>query len=283
MRVERVVDNRVFLLGLDKQYRKAMQMSEFNELRQCAHRVAAALQVSPAAVPVEGYYSESPPLAEYFRLMRALQAVESKRIPDVESLAEFQRLRQVCTSRLYGFPEDREKLFPAMLDSLTTALERTSPQWTLATGVPMARSMAIENDDYSLVGLAALTQDAVVLTALRETVVLYAEGARGISRPVEYVYRWNVDEHLAAQAQRFVTTFNDLLGERLAPAGPEFSSFYWTEAEQLEECCVRIGSDPSGRRHYHWAIRLDRSGKLEVEEFWDTEIWTTRKYRLVER
>ena len=35
--VPRVIDNRVFLLGLDELYRKAMQTHERTELRECAH------------------------------------------------------------------------------------------------------------------------------------------------------------------------------------------------------------------------------------------------------
>ncbi len=49
-----IVDNRMFLLGLDKLYRDAMKKHERSELRQCAQRVANALDLAPAQVPVEG-------------------------------------------------------------------------------------------------------------------------------------------------------------------------------------------------------------------------------------
>jgi hypothetical protein len=62
-----IVDNRVFLLGLDNHYRELMKDHEREELLLCARRVAAALQVKPADVPVEGYYAEHPKLTEYFR------------------------------------------------------------------------------------------------------------------------------------------------------------------------------------------------------------------------
>lgn len=50
----RIVDNRTFLLGLDKLYRDAMKRHERGELLHCARRVAVALQVAPAAGPVAG-------------------------------------------------------------------------------------------------------------------------------------------------------------------------------------------------------------------------------------
>ncbi len=75
----RVVDNRVFLLGLDALYRAAVKPHERGELRDAARCVAHDLGVGPADVPVEGYYAEDPQLAEYFGLIRALQGVPEER------------------------------------------------------------------------------------------------------------------------------------------------------------------------------------------------------------
>ena len=47
-----VVNNRVFLLGLDALYRKAMKRHERVELLICARKVAGALRIRPADVPV---------------------------------------------------------------------------------------------------------------------------------------------------------------------------------------------------------------------------------------
>lgn len=49
-----VVDNRVFLPGLDKLNRGAMKRHERAELLTCAGKVAAALGIRPASVPFEG-------------------------------------------------------------------------------------------------------------------------------------------------------------------------------------------------------------------------------------
>jgi len=89
---KRVVDNWVFLLGLDKLYRDAMKDHEVGELLPCARRVAQALEVFTGDDPVEGYYTESPELTEYFCLVRALQMVRESSKPKVTSLPEFGRL-----------------------------------------------------------------------------------------------------------------------------------------------------------------------------------------------
>jgi hypothetical protein len=73
--VEYVVDNRVFLLGLDELFHAAMKKHESGELLACARFVAAALKVPPADVAIEGYYAEQPALTAYFRLKRGLQEV----------------------------------------------------------------------------------------------------------------------------------------------------------------------------------------------------------------
>jgi len=56
----RVVDDRVFLLGLDNLYRDAMSLLESEQLLSSARKVAEALRVRPAEVPVEGYYGATP-------------------------------------------------------------------------------------------------------------------------------------------------------------------------------------------------------------------------------
>src|SRR5512136_2225950 len=92
----RVVDNEVFLLGLDKLYRDEMKRHERSELLICARHVAAALHVIPADVPTEGYYAEDAQLAEYFRLMRVLREVDERDTSVVDSLPEFHRLRDIA-------------------------------------------------------------------------------------------------------------------------------------------------------------------------------------------
>ena len=107
-----VVDNRVFLLGLDALYRSAMKHNEGFKLLRCAREVAWTLHVQPADVPVEGYYAEDERLTEYFRLLRALQEEPTSRVAAVERLPAYQRLYEVTSSPLYGRPRNEDKLLP---------------------------------------------------------------------------------------------------------------------------------------------------------------------------
>ena len=101
----RVVDNRVFLLGLDHLYRRAMKQYEREELLTCARRVAATLQATPVDVPVEGYYAEDARLTEYFRLVRTLQEVDENRTSEVVDLQKYQRPLDVTSAPLFGQPQ----------------------------------------------------------------------------------------------------------------------------------------------------------------------------------
>src|SRR6266550_1040881 len=176
---QRLVDNRVFLLGLDALYRGAMKRNEGFELLRCAREVAWTLHIKPAYVPVEGYYAEDQHLTAFFRLLRALQNL--------------------------------------------------APRWTIPTLTPAAEQAARDMDDYSLVGLAARTQDPVVLAALRESVVLYAQVMMlGMALEEPPIIEWRVDKDLTSQANRFIGAFHALFpqGRRLPAATAENAATY---------------------------------------------------------
>ena len=266
-----------------------MKRAEGGELLTCAREIALTLRVAPANGPVEGYYAETERLTEYFQLMRALQAEPNRRVAEVEQRRAYQRLYEVTSAPLFGRPRHEDKLLPVGRDALTEALE-TTPRSNL--NIPQvtagAEAVARAMDDYSLVGLAALTKDAVVLTALRESVVLYAEVAflGSALEPIrqEPVYEWRVDPELARQANRFIRAFNALFpaGRRLAEAVAKNAEVFWSACDVMGIIgrCVRIGYDDtvSPTKHYHWAIR-HAGRELDVEEFWAAEIWTTERYR----
>jgi hypothetical protein len=279
----KIVDNRVLLLGLDELYREAMKRCESGELLRCAQVVAKRAGVQPANVPIEGYYGEEPELTEYFRLMRGLQSYRAGAGADVDSLTEFRRLYEVCTSPIFGEAQDEGMLLPVGRDSLSRAL-RESSEWTIPNLVEAACRFARETDDISLVGLAARARDEVVLAAVRESTVLYAEWVPGAAmNPPVPKYIWKVDEEIERAARKFVDTFNGLVGAKLPMPRADAAKAYWLASREngIGGRCVRIGSDPTTDpvRHYHWAIRYDRFGKLGVEEFWSEEIWTTDRYR----
>jgi len=280
-----IVDNRIFLLGLDKLYRDAMQRHEREELLLCARRVADELHVRPADVPVEGYYSEDQELTDYFLLMRALQACDEGLKPAVSAIPQFQRLEEVTSAPLYGRPQWKGKLLPTGRDPLSQALLDTPPpEWSVKRLADASCLTAQDTDDISLVGLAALIRDPVVLAATRESVVLYAEmmvgAAPGRQRPK---YVWKVDKEIVDRARRFIGTFNALFGPELPPAESGHAESYWHAYRENDILgrCVRLGYDNgfSPVRHYHWAICLGPDGSFLVQEFWKPEVWTTERYR----
>ncbi|MCK5429814.1 MAG: hypothetical protein KAI94_10115 [Anaerolineales bacterium] len=184
---------------------------------------------------------------------------------------------------LYGRPRYKDKLLPVGRDALSQALLDKFPEWTVAGLTAAAHSTARATDDISLVSLAARVQDAVVLTAVRESVVLYAESVVGAAQPSRPRYVWMVDEDLAEQARRFTDTFNTLFGEELPPPDPSEAERYWhaCESNEILGRCVRLGCDDtvSPIRHYHWAICRAADGEYAVQEFWKSGVWTTKRYR----
>jgi len=286
-----IVDNRMFLLGLDELYRASMKQFEGWSLLPCARELAQTLQVEQADVPVEGYYADSPDLTEYFLLMRGLQQVREENEVRVKDTAAFQLLWEVTNSPIYGRPQRKGKLFPAGRDPLTQALYDEIPDWNVSKLVETAYQAALAYDDFSLVGLAARAKDEVVLTALRESVVLYAEVAYlGIHDEPTFTYEWQVDQELAVVANRFIETFNGIVSRlskslrlpaaEIANAGRFFKAY--TDNEIIGRC-VRIGQTEDGSKSYHWAIfaRPASSGMLElkVDDFWSNQLWATEEYR----
>lgn len=244
--IERVVDDRAFLLGLDSLYRSASEKHERAELLRCAQRVATALRVTPVEVPVEGYYVEHAELTAYFRLVRALQEVPLERVSEVQSLREFRRLLEVTSSPIFG-PPFREHLLPKGNDPLSRALDASGQEavatWTVPHLTAAAGKIARDTGDHSLVGLAVRVGDPVVLAALRESVVLYARDVSGSIVPARPTFVWRVDPELCMAAQRFVDAFNTLFGRELPPPAAQFAHVFGSAFEESEIIgrCVRLG------------------------------------------
>lgn len=279
-----VVDDRVFLLGLDILYTEAIRRHESTELLVCARSVASALCLPQddalGAVAAEGYYAQDAGLGEYFSLVRSFQDVDEARAREVEQLPEFQRLLAVTSSSLYGMPIRKGKLLPVGRDPLSRALHRTAPDWHAAQLLSEARRLATESDDFSLVGLAAIHGDPVVLTALRESVVLYAETVLITGRS-QVEFAWRVSPALAERGARFVRTFNDLFGENLPVPIEREAATYWRahRKNRIEGRCVRLGTSQPRQLHYHWAVKDGPDGRYALDEFWDKSVWTTDRYR----
>ncbi len=281
--IDHIVDGRTFLLGLDELYRAAIKPHECGELVACARVVASVLGVAPANVPIEGYYAEHPDLTEYFRLVRALQQVNEAFADRVAKMREYQRLLEVTSSPIYGRAMNVGRILPIGHDSLRQALEDAWPDWSQNRLVDGAYRIAMETGDVSLVGLAALARDPVILAALRESVALYAAPAIGAALEPIHRYIWRVGDVLAERATRFVATFNALFDEDLPePIADNAEEFFvgGRKASTLVGRCVCIGtSGPPANQYYHWAI-FSRDGQLGVEDFWQPERWTTDRYRI---
>lgn len=280
--VGRVVTNRVLLLALDWLSREETKLHEAGELLECARHVAAELGVGAGPGPVQGYYDDSPRLAEYFQLMRALQDQPKRARRTVEALPEFRRLVDVSSAPIYGFARaNTRKLLPRRMDALTAALTGAH-NWQVDPIMRAAFREAETNGDISLVGLAALANDAVALTAVRESALLYAELgvlSRSVAPPG---YSWHVSPEIEHRAVAFVQSFNALYDADLPLPAPGAAERLYGAAEQNHVIgrCVMIGTKPWGwRRHYHWAIQATPTGTLGVHDFWDHDLWTTERYR----
>ncbi|MBL7647489.1 MAG: hypothetical protein JNK74_14985 [Candidatus Hydrogenedentes bacterium] len=285
--VERKVGNRELLLGLDYAYREAMKVFEAEKLLAAAEKVAGRLEIHPHDGPVEGYYGESPELTRYFQLVRALQDVPDTERHRVKDLVEFQRLREVTQSPLFGIPGDPSYLLPPSRDALYFALRSLPPNaWALSALTEAAAREAEARDDCSLVGLACRGRDAVCIAALRESVVLYAEPMCMMARSVRYRYQWEVEPSLAAAANRFIATVNALLSVSIPEAHKSNVEYYYhtSQNNMISGRCVRIGLDDRNRpvRHYHWAVNGDVGAYL-VQDFWSDSLWTTEMYRQEKR
>ena len=286
---DRTVTDQVLLLGLDHLYRARMKHHESSELLACANEVADALALPPSHEPVEGYYTESQQLATYFRLMRALQSAGEHLRSEVASLAGYRRLVEVTSSPIFGVPVRDDRLLHKSRDSLFDALDQTPvSDWTVTSLMAAAVEIASSSDDCSLVALAVLSHDAALVTALRETMVLYAAPAFGAARhPPTPRYIWEVGKELARRAEVFVDRFNSLFTDDLPRPRPDNAARLWSAHNEAVVAgrCVRIGLDDSTKpvRHYHWAVSgawKEKVLRYEVHEFWDTILWTSEAYRL---
>ncbi|GEM_PF-1420295 len=277
-----VVDNRVLILGLDNLYRSGMRVFETDVLLGAAETVAGILGVEEAEVPIEGYYHETPELQRYFKLLRALQRRPSNERASVTSTESFSILDTITRSGLYGQHLDDDYLLPGAWDPISEALRTTEvSDWTFDVLAQKALESMEHKDDISLVGLALRTMDPITVVACRESTVLYS------ARPVRLGdvplrrFDWRVEDSVAAAANRFIDTFNNLTGSDLPPALLDNAEAFhdaYADSEILGRC-VAIGTDRTAdTRHYHWAIRK-RAGGPSLHEFWSSKILTTKNYR----
>lgn len=285
----RVIDNRVFLLGLDELYREAIKPHERGNLLQCAELVAADLALTPTDDPVEGYYTEDPSLETYFRLVRAIQGQDKMRASEIFHHEAFDRLKTVSESPIFGVPfeaEGEERLLRRARNALHVALQEVGINLSVENITNAAYESASRSDDFALASIAALARDSVVLAALGESIVLYAnlEDVFSLEEEVPIVqYEWLVDSVVEARARLFVNEFNRLFDESLPEPCATNAAVYWNacDIDAIAGRCVALGKDRSQKPpiYYHWAVERCENGRFEVFDFWDSDLWTTARFR----
>ena len=280
------VDNRRLLLAVDYLYREHMKVFETQHLLPASKVLMDQLAMSVKQVPVEGYYTESEELQAYFLNIRTLQQLSHADTQPIAHLDAYQQLTQIMSSEIYGAkPGSENGFFPQRLDALYFALDTTAPgEWQVETLTNKAHEFAVAHNDISLVGLAALIKDVVVLAALRESVVLYTAVAAGAAmEPPTYEYVWSVTEELEGKVNQFIDLFNTRTSSNIRNASAEHTAYFYDayQDNSIWGRCVYIGFDDSKEpmEYYHWAINYPaQGGDLTVDAFWDTEIWTTEQY-----
>ena len=284
--IENIVDNQKFLLALDYLYREHMQKFEITHLLPAATELVEQLKSRIKPVPIEGYYNESEELSDYFLKMRALQATSISQKSLVENTEAYQLLASVMSSKIYGYKLIDENFFPQRFDAFTSALAETPvTEWSIPSLTNKAYKIALKENDCSLTGLAASIQDALVLTAFRESTALYAYHLiGGVSDELPtYEYKWQVDPELASKANQFIDAFNKLTHNTLKPAQSEHAEYFYnayiSNHSTLKMRCIRIGSNDSVEpmQHYHWVIDYT-DGQYSVKDIWSSTIWTTDDY-----
>ncbi|MEM8857978.1 MAG: hypothetical protein AAGD96_06635 [Chloroflexota bacterium] len=279
----RKLDNRSLILALDHLYRESMKWYEVDTLLGQTKELLERLSIQPGNFPIEGYYTESKELTEYFLNMRTLQRTEETRAFEVEASEAYKNLAAVMSSEIFG-STGIQRFFPHRHDPLYHALKNLSVEdWTVDQITQEAHAISKNSDDISLVGLAAYINDPVVLAGLRESVALYADiMMTGAPMETKIVYKWEVDQELQDRVNRFVHTFNKLTSSGIQPAEPENVEYFYYAFKDNKVLgrCIFIGSDPSEipGKNYHWGIN-SRRGELFVDDFWSEEVWTTERYK----
>lgn len=271
--VESLSDAR-FVIGLDELFRESMKAFEVNTLLPLARRVHEKVGGGIPDVPIEGYYTESAELREYFCTVRKLQNTEVEKVP-AEASADLARLSRVLSSRAFGRRRGTTVALPLLTNPLTEALLRV-PEWTIDSLMTASKG-ALLDTDVCLVSVAIETGDPVCVCATRETLALELLLAAGTTPQA----RWDVSPAVAERAQKFIDTLQADTNIALPAAVAENASSYWAAAQSAEinGRCIAIGQAEIGSQpYYHWRIE-GFGASAKVVDFWADHIVTTAEIR----
>jgi len=271
-----VIDDQAFVVGLSELFRQQMKRYETTHLLPLAESVCAYLGLSPAAAPVEGYYTESAELEKFFQLIRTLQDAEIREIFPGPTDA-ICRLRNVLNSPAMGRVESDDRLLSRSTSPFGEALQILS-SWSIEGLCEQAQQLVTRNDS-GLLAVAAATGDPVALCVARESMALMADVELAEMQLPEFV--WEVSAHVAEVADRFVSNLAKTTGIVL-PTPAATSSYAYGQAFKEAELvgrCILVG-EQFGKPYpyYHWHIDL-HDGRPKVKDFWSSSVWTTAMLR----
>lgn len=272
-----VVDDCTLVVGLSELFRQEMKIYEVANLLPLAEEACKALDLAPAAVPVEGYYTESSELEKYFRLIRALQDSEARELSPLTARDAIFQLREVLTSRAMGRVESNDRLLPRTSSPLGEALQILST-WTI-DGLCEEAQKLVRKDDFGLLAVAAAAGDPVGLCAARESMALMADVELAEMQVPEF--EWGVSQNVAEVASRFVSALAETTRITLPEPAPPSAHLYGQAARDAELIgrCILIGEQfGNPYSYYHWYIDL-RDDQLTVKDFWSSNRWTTADLR----
>ena len=272
-----VVDDRMFVVGLCELSRQQLKAYEVSTLLPLAVSACRALNLTPAAVPIEGYYSESQDLERLFRLVRALQSAEMRTLPQGAGEQAIDRLRRVFTSPAMGRTEESDRVIPRTSSPFGQAL-RDSTTWSVDSLARQARDL-VRTSDAGLVAVASVTADPIALCVARESVALAGGVELAAVEQADFV--WAVSDAVAAVAARFVTSLAEATGITLPEPRAASSAVYGYFAQDADIIgrCILVGEQP-GTAHpfYHWYIEANGATPA-VNDFWSSTIWSTSDMR----
>lgn len=254
-----------------------MKVYEVTTLLPLAETACKAFGLSPAMVPVEGYYAESDELERFFRLIRSLQHAEMREVSSRSGMNAIDRLREVFTSPAMGRVEENDRVLNRTNSPFGAAL-RLLADWSI-DGLSRRAQQLVRNDDAGLVAVASVTGDPIAIGVARESVALTAHVELAEVDLPHFV--WAVSKDVARVAGRFVSSLAETTGIILPKPEATSTQVYGQAAREAELVgrCILIG-ERSGNRYpfYHWYLDA-QNGQLIVKDFWSSHVWTTDSLR----
>jgi hypothetical protein len=242
------------------------------------------LAITQKEYPIEGYYYESEELKNYFNYIKTFQQVSIKYKKDIQNMLGYKKLTELYCSGLYGKYEYKNNILPQIKDPIYYALESLSVEnWNVKNIINEAFTIINDIGNTTIIGLGIALKNPVIVTALRESVVLYPDFyCTGVPDfTIKYInkYIWNVSKEIENLANTIIETFNGICKYKIPKAIEKNAKIYFEEfsSNPINLRCVRIGYDDFSGKNYHWAIKNQKylTSNYKFIEFWDKNLWTT--------